>query len=255
MKILKTIIDSKKQETLFISGSSILDSREYLEELEKMEASQFLVLSDKKIFSIHGQRLLDSLKKCKKDICISLLNEGENQKNLNSLQKAFKPFFLKGFDRRAVVICIGGGVICDMGGFMASILLRGLKVVYIPTTLLAQIDAAIGGKTGVNFSLSKSVIFKNMIGTIKQPNMVISDIALLKTLPKNEIDSAIGEIFKYHIIFDNPKFDMVKSLHENIYDDDLLLNVIEVCQKLKIDCIKKDPLDELHIREKLNLGR
>ena len=131
--------------------------------------------------------MIASLENLGKPIVISIIPPGEKEKSLTSISRIIKPFFQQGFDKNACLISLGGGVVTDLGGFLASIMLRGISCIHIPTTLLGQIDAAIGGKTGVDFWVLKKSMFKNMIGTFHQPRLVISDIDTLATLPQKEI--------------------------------------------------------------------
>lgn len=258
MNIL-TNINSKimptMQQTDYIVGFDLLDNLHRFTQLKEKNFSSFLLLSDKTVFQLYGQKVFSSLKKLGKPIINSFIDPGEKSKNLTMLPKIIKPFIQKGFDRKSCLISLGGGIVTDIGGFLASIFLRGIPNINIPTTLLGQVDAAIGGKTGVDFWLSKKLMYKNMIGTFKQPNMVISDIETLTTLPEKEIINGLGEMVKYWIGWGKPipkqlflvKSSSIKNLME-------LANIISTCQQLKVEVIQQDPFEKLRLRQKLNLG-
>lgn len=195
---LKTRFNLTQLQTDCIVGTDLLANLHKIPAVGKKNFSAFLILTDKTVFNLYGKLVSDSLSKLNKKVIFSVIKTGEKQKNIRALPGMVKPFFDQGFDRNACLVALGGGVITDIGGFLASILLRGIELINIPTTLVGQIDAAIGGKNGVNF-LSKSCMYKNMIGTFKQPSLVISDVDTLTTLPKKEILTSLGEIVKYWI--------------------------------------------------------
>jgi len=216
---------------------------------------KILLLVDKTVYSLYGDKILAGLKKSKKGIVISSVPSGEESKNLEHIPESVKPFFKERFSRNSILVSVGGGVLSDLGGFLSSILLRGLRSIYIPTTLLSQIDASIGGKTGVNFNLSPKIMYKNMFGTFYQPNLVVTDINFLRTLPSKEIINGLGEMVKYSIGWGKPTLKeliLIKNLR--VANPDKVLPIISKCQKIKIEIIKKDPMDTMQIREKLNLG-
>ncbi len=208
---------------------------------------------------MHGEKLLSLLKKNKRRVEISLIEPGESSKDLANLDKIIKPFFKNTIKRNTHLLSFGGGVVTDIGGFIASILLRGIPQVSIPTTLLAQTDASIGGKNGMNMKIDGKT-YKNMVGTFSQPKIVLSDIDLLKTLPEREWRSGLGEIAKYSLGWGTPTINQLKAIKTpgrwplDSFQVEELVKTISICQKLKLDVIKNDPDDKLHIRETLNFG-
>ena len=167
-----------------VIGDHVMEKTNRLFDLEKY--SSVFVVTDKNIGSLFLKTLLSGLPK---GTAFIALPTGEKEKHLNSVEKIITAMHKAGCDRHALVINLGGGVITDIGGFAASIFMRGVDVLNIPTTLLSMTDAAIGGKNGVNFSG-----VKNLIGTIRQPIGVLIDIACLTTLPKREFFSGFAEI-------------------------------------------------------------
>lgn len=181
---------------------------------------------------------------------IYLLKDGERYKNLQEIELLITFLLKNTYGRDATLIALGGGVIGDMTGFAASIYQRGINVIQIPTTLLSQVDAAIGGKTGVNHSLGK-----NLIGSFWQPLSVFIDIDFLSFLPEKQILSGIAEVIKYAIIFDG---DFFKWLEKNIHfviqlQKEALLYCIKKCCEIKAKIIARDETEK-NDRILLNLG-
>ena len=175
------------------------------------ETKKILVLTDENVAKLHINKIKKVIRS--KHYYEYIIKSGEEQKSLINFEKILEFMLTHQFDRESLIIALGGGVIGDLGGFVASCYQRGIGVFQIPTTLLAQVDSSVGGKTAVNHSLGK-----NMIGTFHQPLEVICDISLLETLPKREFLSGIAEIIKYGVIGD---LNFFCWLEENI---DLLLN-------------------------------
>lgn len=173
---------------------------------------------------------------------------GEKEKNIETVKNIWKKMFDQGLDRKSLLINLGGGVVGDMGGFTASTFMRGIDFLNIPTTLLAQVDAGIGGKTGIDF-----VDIKNGIGVFKDPIGVIVDVETIKTLPKREFISAFGEIIKHGVISGREYFDFVTSKKPEEFSQDELIKIIKQSIKIKSDIVKKDP-KESGLRKVLNFG-
>lgn len=263
IKNTSTIIP-QLQKTDYIVGSDLIDNLHRLEVFMKKDISEFLILSDRNVFHLYGQKIMGSLKNIKKPIIVSLIPTGEKSKNIANIPTIVRPFFKYGFTRNAAVISLGGGVVTDIGGFLASILLRGIASIHIPTTLLGQADASIGGKSGVDFWFTDTIMCKNMIGRIEQPSTVICDVDTLSTLPEKEIVNGLGEMVKYWIGWGIPSVERMNMLKNTIQMPDKfmkdscnvkeLIKIISLCQQIKIDLMQKDPFDRFRIREKLNLG-
>ncbi|WGH26607.1 MAG: 3-dehydroquinate synthase [Candidatus Shikimatogenerans bostrichidophilus] len=185
------------------------------------------------------------LKKAK----IIKINSGENKKNIYICIKIFKYFNKLNVDKNSILINLGGGVITDLGGFIGSIFKRGLNYINIPTTLLGMVDASIGGKNGINFKN-----FKNEIGIINNPILTIINTKFIKTLPKNEIFSGLGELFKYGLIFNKEYWNFLKKKNFNKYKkiswDFIIYKAILIKKKI----VDKDPKELLGIRKILNFG-
>lgn len=244
------------QKSLLVTGCDLLTSLDKIIPNADINPSSFLILMDKTICNLYKDKIIKSLAKLGKPLTLSIIESGERQKDIRKIPNFIKPFFAKAFDRKSCLISIGGGVVTDIGGFLSGIMLRGITSIFIPTTLLAQIDASIGGKNGVDLHEEKGEMLKNMLGTFKQPGLIISDIMFLKTLPVRELITGLGEMVKYHVGWGIPSDgeltgfkDLVKS---NNWDQ--AGKIVIKCQKIKADIVEKDPYERLNIRQKLNLG-
>jgi 3-dehydroquinate synthase len=181
---------------------------------------------------------------------VIFLPEGEQHKNLTEWGKIMTILLEKGHDRSATLIALGGGMVGDMTGFAAACYQRGVNYIQMPTTLIAQVDAAIGGKTGVNHSLGK-----NMIGAFYQPQCVVADIDTLQTLPPREFHAGLAEVIKYALIRD---IDFLDWLENHIADvlsrkKEALLHMITTCVSHKAALVTADERDH-GVRRLLNLG-
>ena len=175
---------------------------------------------------------------------------GDQTKNINQLNEIIEKVLTYGIDRQNVIIAFGGGVIGDIAGFAASILLRGINYIQVPTTLLSQVDSSVGGKTGIN-----SKIGKNLIGSFHQPLAVLADINILKTLPEREFRAGFAEVIKYGLIKDLNFFNWLSQDYVSIfnYDKINLQTVITKSCQIKAEIIKNDEKEGAE-RALLNLG-
>ena len=175
---------------------------------------------------------------------------GDMSKNISKLEYILEESLSFKIDRSSLIIAFGGGVIGDIAGFAASILLRGIDFIQIPTTLLAQVDSSVGGKTGINSSKSK-----NLIGSFHQPIAVIADIDILKTLPKREFLAGLVEVIKYGLIYDLNFFQTLENYYKDIlnYDQLKLNEIISKSCQIKSLIIQNDE-KENDKRALLNLG-
>ena len=179
-----------------------------------------------------------------------VIPDGEQFKNIETLKKIHDFLIKKNYDRQLTIMALGGGVIGDLSGFASDTFLRGVDLIHIPTTLLAQVDSSIGGKTGINHKNGK-----NLIGSFKHPNAIIIDTSFLSTLPKKQFISGLAEVVKYGIISNKP---FLKWLNKNYYrildyNEKDLLKIVSVSAKEKISIVKKDE-KEKNIRAFLNFG-
>ncbi len=175
---------------------------------------------------------------------------GEKVKNLNTVRDIYKKLMRLEADRSCFIIGIGGGIVCDITGFVASTYLRGLAFAFVSTTLLSQVDASVGGKNGVNFGG-----YKNLIGTFNQPQFVICDVALLKTLPEKEILCGFAEIVKHAAIGDANLFSFLEQKFQNALklDKKVIAKLVYDSVLLKSSVVNRDELEKGE-RRKLNFG-
>lgn len=207
----------------------------------------FIVTTDD-VWQFVGRRLTQGLEE--RSFEKILLPGGEENKRLAPLEKAAEDMVRLGGDRSSIVLAVGGGIVTDMGGFLAAIFMRGIPVIQIPTTLLAQVDAAIGGKTGTNL-----VSGKNLIGSFHQPLAVLIDPSVLETLPEREYRAGLYEVIKHGIIRSPALF----QLFEDQRDDVLAMRPNAVDQmivesvRIKADVVSADER-EGGLRKILNFG-
>ncbi|MFW6134998.1 MAG: 3-dehydroquinate synthase [Elusimicrobiota bacterium] len=229
-------------------GERIHEFGRYLKEYTSKK--EVFIITDKMVASFYRDILISSLKREGFDISISELEPGEEYKSIESASMLYNEMSNKKVERFTPVIGFGGGVIGDLAGFVASTYLRGLPFFNIPTTLIAQVDSSIGGKTGVNLKGGK-----NLVGTFHQPVYVHSDVELLKTLDRKEYISGLAEVIKHALIKGG---EFLKYIEENIepilnLEPDILEIVISECAKVKGEIVAKDE-KEAGLRRILNLG-
>lgn len=181
---------------------------------------------------------------------VILVPDGERSKTTRTVARIYEELLLAAADRSATVVAVGGGVIGDMAGFAAATILRGVALVQVPTTLLAQVDAAVGGKVGVNHALGK-----NLIGAFHQPLAVVADPRLLRTLPRREFRAGLYEVIKYGVIADPDLFERVDRDLDAIFarEPEALVPVIAASCRIKADIVSKDER-EGGLRRLLNFG-
>ena len=179
-----------------------------------------------------------------------LVADGEEHKTLHSLQTIYDGLIAARLERRSCVLALGGGVVGDLAGFAAATYLRGVPYVQVPTTLLAQVDSSVGGKTGVNHAEGK-----NLIGAFYQPKLVLIDVALLKTLPRRELIAGLAEVIKYGVIEDSALFALLEERIGELIELDvgLLMQTIATCCAIKAEIVEADERED-DSRAVLNFG-
>ena len=206
------------------------------------------VVSSPRVWRHWGGRVENLLGKARRDTI--LMNDGETSKNLKTVEKVCRDLVRAGADRRALIVAVGGGVIGDVAGFVAASYARGIGLIHVPTTIVAQVDSALGGKTGVNLPEGK-----NLVGAFYPPKGVLADPALLSSLPPRDFRSGIYEIIKYGVIGDLTLFSFLEDKMESVLRGDhaALAFVIErsIAQKARV--VSRDER-ESGLREILNFG-
>jgi len=198
------------------------------------------IITNPTVAGYHLNYLLNNLKA--KELKIITLPDGEEYKNIQSIEYALDRLFDAKYDRNSTIIAFGGGVIGDMSGFIASIFLRGIKFIQIPTTLLSMVDSSVGGKTGINNKYGK-----NLIGAFYQPEAVYIDSHFLSTLEKREFAAGMAEVIKMAVMFDEKFFEDLEK--ENLSIEEIIKKSVEI----KADVVNQDE-KERGIRSVLNYG-
>lgn len=219
--------------------------------LKKSKFGQkYALITDTRTEKIYGKWLAALLNKKGTKTELFNFEAGEKSKTLRTIEDLAEKMVNKNFSRKDCVIALGGGVVGDIAGFLATIYMRGISYIQIPTTLLAMVDSAIGGKTGVDLNCGK-----NLLGTIAQPKAVFVDINLLKTLPENQIRNGLGEIIKYGVIKDEKFFSYLeKNLAKIFAHDEKALNyIIQKSIEIKVKVVEHDE-KETKNRMILNYG-
>ena len=222
------------------------------EELKAFDVAErkICIVTDSNVDELYGEQVLNLLQNsCAKAVKYAF-PAGEESKNLDTVKEVYKFLIEEKFDRKDMLVALGGGVVGDLTGFTAATYLRGIDFIQIPTTLLAQADSSIGGKTGVDFDG-----YKNMVGAFKMPRLVYMNISVLATLEDRQFFSGFAEIMKHGIIKDSIYYEW---LIENMYeicerDPDTLLEMVQRSCNVKKLVVEKDPTEQGD-RALLNLG-
>ena len=242
---------SLPQNSYDILIASIDELGEKMQGLSKL-GKKALIVSNPAIFKQYGQRVAEALTQAGFTVNSCILPAGERYKTSATLQKIYDAALENRLERSSVMVALGGGVVGDMTGFAAATWLRGIHVVQVPTSLLAMVDAAIGGKTGINHPRGK-----NLIGAFHQPRLVLIDPQVLKTLPAREFRAAIAEVIKYGIIWDADLFERLERADRldqiRFVSDQLVQTILVRSAQSKAHVVSKDE-KESGLREILNYG-
>jgi 3-dehydroquinate synthase len=244
MKKLLVSLD-KRSYPIYI-GSALLNQTDLY--TQHIKSKQVLIVTNETIAPLYLDQVLNQLQGYQTEQMV--LPDGEQFKTLDQIAKIFDKLLTSRFNRNATLIALGGGVIGDMGGFAAACYQRGIPFVQIPTTLLAQVDSSVGGKTGVNHPLGK-----NMIGAFYQPQCVIADADVLDTLDDRQLSAGLAEVIKYGLIRDYPFFEWLENNLDALLarDKESLAFAIERSCLNKAEIVAEDET-ETGVRATLNLG-
>jgi len=197
------------------------------------------------INELYGDKIAESLD----DYALILVPDGEEAKQWSMVEDLLGKLLEAGLDRKSTIIALGGGTVGDLAGFAASIYMRGIDVIHIPTTLLAMVDSSIGGKTAVNHPKGK-----NLVGSFHQPSRVLIDPVLLETLPEREIRSGLAEVIKYGVISDARLFELLETKSLSELSIEAKVEIIASCVTAKAHYVERDEEDRKGIRAALNYG-
>ena len=211
------------------------------------QGNKIMIISDNQVFSYYGEKIEPQLKK-EYEVGHIVVPHGEQSKRFDILPELYNELLSFQLTRTDLIIALGGGVIGDLAGFVASTFLRGVKFVQIPTSLLAQVDSSVGGKVAVDLPAGK-----NLVGSFKHPSLVLIDPLTLKTVEKRFISDGMGEVIKYGCIFDADLFQQLAcyTSFDELYQD--IDEIIYRCVDLKRDVVEKDLFD-FNDRLALNFG-
>ena len=234
-------------------GYEIIIGRKTLEKLGlrllEFRPSGVAIVSNKTVFPIYKDTVLKSMSECGLTPKVFLIPDGEEYKDLLWASYLYGELLKVRFDRDSLLVAFGGGVVGDITGFVASTYMRGVRYIQVPTTLLAQVDSSVGGKTGVNHELGK-----NMIGTFYQPSLVLIDVDTLKTLPQREFNAGIAEVIKYGVIADRGLFDSLETRIKDVYSlGGIIVDLVRRSCEIKAGIVSKDE-KEAGLRAILNFG-
>jgi len=213
--------------------------------------SSVYVITQQGIPSIFKDAILDSLEAKGINHRMIFIPEGEEGKSEKVYFDVQNEIANNGGSRQSCIVALGGGVVGDLSGYVAATFMRGIDLIQVPTTLLAQVDSAIGGKNGINLKAGK-----NLVGTITQAKMIIADSQCLTTLPDADYLSGLGEVVKYALLGNKSVWDLIENQSQEILERDpgVLSTIIEACMKHKVHVVSRDPFETNGMRATLNLG-
>ena len=246
MKNISLKIKTKSKTYPIYFGNNLLGRTGKLIQKHLPEVKKICIVCDNKLPKNLLQKLLKSLRKYK--VKIFKLSANEKNKSLLIANRIIEQLLKENFNRSDCLISFGGGILGDLSAFISNLTKRGIKFINIPTTLLAQVDASVGGKTAINSSYGK-----NLIGTFYQPDFVLSDPIVFKSLPQREIVSGYAEILKHALILDRRFFLWLCKNGKKVKDKTLLINAIFKSCKIKNTIVSKDE-KEKNLRMILNFG-
>jgi 3-dehydroquinate synthase len=213
------------------------------------KAIKALIVSETNVAALYLDTVKAQLEGAGLEVATYVFEAGEKSKNINEIAGMWNKMAEAGFTRTDIVVGLGGGDTTEMAGFAAATFLRGIDVIQVPTSLLAMVDASVGGKTGIDIPMGK-----NQVGAFWQPSLVLEDTSFLKTLPDDVFTEGMGEVTKYAFIMDEKLMDLLEKQNGNIRDDAAVLeNVIGMCVSDKAEIINEDETDNGR-RQILNFG-
>jgi 3-dehydroquinate synthase len=222
-------------------------------ERNKVRGGRVQIITHPHLKALYGARLAGGLHQEGFQVSSATFPAGEQRKNIATVQSLYAACAKEKLRRSSVIVALGGGVAGDVAGFVAATYLRGIRFVNVPTTLLAMVDSAIGGKTGVDLPQGK-----NLVGAFHQPTLVWCDLSTLKTLPSREWKTGMAEIVKYGVIRDRKLFGFLEKLFKNGPPCPLLakdlLQMVERSATIKADVVSKDEFETRGLRQILNFG-
>lgn len=215
-----------------------------------LEGRRFMIISDSIVGPLYIYDCLQLIKPMAKEVKSITFDAGEENKNLDTVKLVYKSLIDNRFDRKDIIIALGGGVVGDLAGYAAATYMRGIEFIQIPTTLLAMADSSIGGKTGVDF-----MAYKNMVGAFHQPKLVYMNLSTLNTLPERQFNAGMAEIIKHGLIRDKALYEWLSSNLDavRLLDYEILKKMIYISTNIKKNLVESDPREQGE-RALLNFG-
>ena len=211
---------------IFVGPKMLTDVGETIQ--KKCGQRKILIVTDQDVASFWLNTVVDSLKSSRLDFEVACVPSGESSKSFYQLESLLDQFFEAQLARDGLILALGGGVVGDLAGFAAAIALRGIDFIQVPTTLLAQVDSSVGGKTGINTSRGK-----NLVGSFYQPKLVIIDTGVLDSLPKRQLLAGYAEIVKYGLIKNKPFFEWLEINGSKVISGDSKARQIAIVESCK----------------------
>lgn len=250
IKTIKVHLESSQSDRSYpiYIGSGLLEQVEYI--LPYLKQKRVVIVTNETVAPLYLKKIQDAFEHHGVSAVAIILPDGENYKDWETLNLIFDALLKQNCERKTTLVALGGGVIGDLTGFAAATYLRGISFVQVPTTLLAQVDSSVGGKTGINHPLGK-----NMIGSFYQPLLVLADSSALFTLPDREFRSGLAEVVKYGLIRDGIFFDWLEANMGKLIARDLATLNTAICRscEIKAEIVAADE-HESGVRALLNLG-
>ena len=252
----KIQVKASRNYEIIIGRDLLKDTAKYISQV--MEPCKVCLISDDTVYRLYGEEVKNSLTASGFEFCSFIFEKGEKSKNIKTVSSALELMAENNFTRSDLIIALGGGITGDIAGFAASVFLRGIQFVQIPTTFLAAVDSSVGGKTGVNLESGK-----NLVGAFWQPSLVLCDCDTFSTLSYDIFLDGIAEALKYGAIIDRSLFDLLIQHGDRIFASskqgqwdtctDIITEVVKQCVSIKRDIVMKDERDT-GIRQLLNFG-
>jgi len=231
-------------------GPDLLSCLPSFLEQRHLQASRYVIVTDSTVETLYGSNLQDQLEGMGIKAELVSFPAGEASKNMETILYLAKELLRIGADRKTMLLALGGGVTGDITGFLASIYMRGIPFIQLPTTLLAQVDSSIGGKTGVDLPEGK-----NLLGTFYQPKLVLADINTLSTLLEQELKNGLAEVIKYAVIRSSRLFRILEQQWDEVLalKSDVITTIVAMSCAIKADIVEQDE-KEAGLRRVLNFG-
>lgn len=241
------VIRTKNRECPVFVGPGMLSQ---IRLLMTDEPKRIVIVTDDVVAKLYLEQVSVSLHSSSAEVLIKILPSGEMTKSLEFVSYLYNFLAENCISRSDYIIALGGGVIGDIAGFVASTFKRGMKLVQVPTTLLAQVDSSLGGKTAVNLKWGK-----NLVGSFYHPHAILVDISVLESLPENQFKAGLAEVIKYGVIMDSGLLELLAERKDQIIqrDPQILKSIVERCLEHKANIVEQDEEEE-GIRKILNFG-